>query len=455
MDLTVATANVLHAKQPWSPLADVVGWQEADKVRWSRAARKAAEKVGHALWVPGGAAAREVTISWNEAVGKIQGGGSVLTHRGLKAVSPNRWIAYVLLELADGSTLLHLNTHMVSGVRRQNSSEHFWRRARWYRHDVIQQALVSIALGQPVRPPAKTKGGKFPGWWNDLQPRLTRFAVQMAKAKPDHVVATGDYNQIPTRTEIPGLSVAYSFRKDGIDQIHYSASLSVGQPRNLPREQSDHPPFVVTVNTLGAAPTPPTPPEDVVTVDPETAIARARSRQRAGTRIAGGAGWCLREVRTLYGVPAAAPDATTAWQWAKHKHRTERTSTIPRGVPIFWTGGSKGHGHIAISAGDGDCYTTDLPTSGRWGWVRIDDITRKWGLDFAGWTEDLNGVRVWTKAEPEPTPPAPEPLKPAKDRAAQLIEMILAEKDVTRPDVEALLKAAATALRAGKIKAAS
>jgi hypothetical protein len=117
--------------------------------------------------------------------------------------------------------------------------------------------------------------------------------------------------------------------------------------------------------------------------------------------------------------------------------------------------GSKGHGHIAISAGDGDCYTTDYPESGRWGWTKIDTLTRRWGLDFQGWTEDLNGYRVWSEPEP-PKPPKPKPVpKPAQIRAAELVAMILTEKDVRRTEGAAYLRGAARDLRAGKTPQAS
>lgn len=119
-------------------------------------------------------------------------------------------------------------------------------------------------------------------------------------------------------------------------------------------------------------------------------------------------GWCLVFVRSAFGVPAQQPDAASAWANAERKHPVTSGSQVPRGVPVFWTGGSHGHGHIALSRGDGSVWTTDFVREGQVDVARIDDITRGWGLTLAGWTEDLNGVTVWTPPKP------PKPVKPLK-----------------------------------------
>jgi hypothetical protein len=114
-------------------------------------------------------------------------------------------------------------------------------------------------------------------------------------------------------------------------------------------------------------------------------------------------GYCLQWVRSSFDVGSLYPDANTAWRNANRKHRTEYGVHCPRGVPIWWTGGSHGYGHVALSLGDGWCLSTDAGGSGKVAKVRISDLTRRWGLNFQGWTEDINGVRVFT---PKPPPPA-------------------------------------------------
>lgn len=113
------------------------------------------------------------------------------------------------------------------------------------------------------------------------------------------------------------------------------------------------------------------------------------------------AGLCLQWSRMGYDVDPLYPDASTAWQEAKFKHRTESGIHVPRGGLAYWTGGSRGFGHIAPGAGDGWCLSTDAGGAGVCARVRIDDLTRWWDLNFQGWAEDVNGVRVYNVAPPD------------------------------------------------------
>lgn len=125
------------------------------------------------------------------------------------------------------------------------------------------------------------------------------------------------------------------------------------------------------------------------------AIRTARLRSQS-PRPTSEPGMCLREVRECYAVPAMYMDAAQAWEQAKHKHRTGDPADIPRGAPVFWTGGSEGHGHIAIGTGWGKCWSTDILRPGYFDKVPVDMIRARWGMRLVGWTEDLNGVRVYT-----------------------------------------------------------
>jgi hypothetical protein len=129
----------------------------------------------------------------------------------------------------------------------------------------------------------------------------------------------------------------------------------------------------------------------------ETAIATAARESADGTTF--GAGLCLQRVRLCYGVGSKYPDASTAWLSATQKHPETLAARIPRGAPVFWIGGSAGHGHIAIATGDGECWSTDILRNGRWDKVPIDLIHSRWGLALVGWTEDLNGVRVYNPTQ--------------------------------------------------------
>jgi hypothetical protein len=103
-------------------------------------------------------------------------------------------------------------------------------------------------------------------------------------------------------------------------------------------------------------------------------------------------GLCLKQVRIWYGLPARYTSAASAWQRAKLRIKDDRIP--PRGAPVFWTGGSKGFGHIALSLGNGRIRSTDVAGSGGVGTVSIDFPAQHWGLHYAGWTADLNAVVI-------------------------------------------------------------
>lgn len=106
-------------------------------------------------------------------------------------------------------------------------------------------------------------------------------------------------------------------------------------------------------------------------------------------------GFCLKYVRTAYGVAPRFVSAAEAWRNAQFKHPVGSGMQVPRGAPVYWTGGSQGFGHIAIATGNGACWSTDAGGSGKVAKVKIDDLTAKWGIDFKGWAEDVNQVRVF------------------------------------------------------------
>ena len=107
-------------------------------------------------------------------------------------------------------------------------------------------------------------------------------------------------------------------------------------------------------------------------------------------------GICLIFVRNCFNVGPVNPDAHAGYRAAKFKHGT--AGTPPLGVPVWWTGGQ--HGHVAISTGDGNCFSSDIKRKGKIDKVPISLITRRWGMLYRGWTEDINGVRIWRPGAP-------------------------------------------------------
>ncbi len=115
-----------------------------------------------------------------------------------------------------------------------------------------------------------------------------------------------------------------------------------------------------------------------------------------------GVGYCLRAIRSLWGVMPLWPDATTGWEEAEHRHPETDPMKIPWGVPVWWV--NDRHGHVAFSIGGGWCLTTDFKRSGFFCVARIAALGPWCGGRLVGWTNDINGVVVWRpkKAKPEP-----------------------------------------------------
>lgn len=112
--------------------------------------------------------------------------------------------------------------------------------------------------------------------------------------------------------------------------------------------------------------------------------------------------WCLAVVQKTFNVAPFAESAQIAWSWNNTKHQDRN---LPDGcfVPIWWTGGYKNYGHVAIAKRTGnriqiwsspytrkpffDYFEGELN-------VTIDTISRIYGVSYAGWTETMNTTRI-------------------------------------------------------------
>jgi hypothetical protein len=103
-------------------------------------------------------------------------------------------------------------------------------------------------------------------------------------------------------------------------------------------------------------------------------------------------GQCLAWSREQAGIPSRYSDAATAWEHATGRHRADRNP--PRGAAVYWTGGSRGYGHIAISLGGGRVRSSDADGYGEVGTIRINKLSSEWDLHYAGWANSINGYRI-------------------------------------------------------------
>lgn len=131
--------------------------------------------------------------------------------------------------------------------------------------------------------------------------------------------------------------------------------------------------------------------------------------------------WCLAVAQKTFNVAPFAATAQIAWNWNNAKHQDRN---LPDGcfVPIWWTGGTGNYGHVAVAKRSGnriqvwsspyrhkpffDYFEGELNAT-------IDNISRIYGVVYAGWTETMNTTRIveWV------TPPQ---LKPNEEIAAEV-----------------------------------
>ena len=112
--------------------------------------------------------------------------------------------------------------------------------------------------------------------------------------------------------------------------------------------------------------------------------------------------WCLAVVQKTFNVAPFTESAQIAWSWNNTKHQDRN---LPDGcfVPIWWTGGYKNYGHVAVAKRTGnriqiwtspythkpyfDYFEGELNTT-------IDTVSRIYSVAYAGWTETMNTTRV-------------------------------------------------------------
>lgn len=138
---------------------------------------------------------------------------------------------------------------------------------------------------------------------------------------------------------------------------------------------------------------------------PAQALEAARNQSKNGPRF--GVNECKKRIRLLYLVPSDGSD-TAAIAWTRTEFRRPVATAMPKGTLVWWTGGASGAGHVAIYAGDGKVWSTDILRDGYFDLVPLEQIVRDWpNLRLAGASHDIDGVRVVTAPLTGPTPPKP------------------------------------------------
>jgi Putative peptidoglycan binding domain len=130
--------KVLHDVRKAAKTGEIIGWQEIAPERYRQAIRNLP---GFSHFMPKGL---ETPISWKSDQFKLLDSGVERMHGGRAGISPHRSVAWVKLQNKEtGETMIHMNTHLVSGAwnsKIQRSDP--WRKAMWKQHMTKMNKLV-------------------------------------------------------------------------------------------------------------------------------------------------------------------------------------------------------------------------------------------------------------------------------------------------------------------------
>jgi len=108
-------------------------------------------------------------------------------------------------------------------------------------------------------------------------------------------------------------------------------------------------------------------------------------------------GMCDKWVAQYYGFASSGyATAITHWNSISPSQKHPGDTNAPAGALVFWSGGSTGAGHVALSLGGGKIISTDYPRSGITSTTTIDAISNGWGEHYMGWSAPVFQGQVST-----------------------------------------------------------
>jgi hypothetical protein len=103
---------------------------------------------------------------------------------------------------------------------------------------------------------------------------------------------------------------------------------------------------------------------------------------------------CLVFVRTCFALAADGHEPTAYSAWLAAGAANQHTKlAAPANVPVFYKG-TNAAGHIALSAGHGMVWSTDIARKGKVDLTSDKHIETAWGMRRLGWAEVLEGKRI-------------------------------------------------------------
>lgn len=124
-------------------------------------------------------------------------------------------------------------------------------------------------------------------------------------------------------------------------------------------------------------------------------INRRTALLRAAVTRSWAVGMCDNFCANMYGWTASGyVDAVAHWKALPAAVRHSGDREVPAGMLAFWSGG---HGHVAISAGGGDVWSTDIAGAGTVARVPLARIAADWGKPYLGWGEPVFQGVEWSE----------------------------------------------------------
>lgn len=108
-------------------------------------------------------------------------------------------------------------------------------------------------------------------------------------------------------------------------------------------------------------------------------------------------GMCGQFCAAMYGYGFSGyRDAVVQWQQIPAGLKSPGRTDEPPGALVFWSGGSQGHGHVAIAVGDGSCWSIDIAGPGTVSRAPVRSISQSWGLPYLGWSVPYFQGQQWS-----------------------------------------------------------
>lgn len=99
-------------------------------------------------------------------------------------------------------------------------------------------------------------------------------------------------------------------------------------------------------------------------------------------------GMCLNHTWRATDIPnGGRPSAASALAWTRQAGKLRTDGKAPFGAWLYWSGGSDGNGHVALSARGKRIASTDVKGPATTGVVEQSWPVTHWGLRYEGWTD--------------------------------------------------------------------